>query len=134
MYKESDLTQKIIGIAMRIHCEIGPGFQEKIYHRAMMIALENDGMIIESEKEYNINFENIKVGVFRADLVVENKVIIELKAVVGEMPKIFQTQTISYLKASGLEVGLLINFNNQSLEVKRLANYKNYKKFSGICK
>lgn len=134
MYKESDLTQKIIGIAMRIHREIGPGFQERIYYKAMVFALNKENLNIESEKEYNIYFDDTRIGTFRADLVIENKVIIELKAVVGEMPKIFQTQTISYLKASGLEIGLLINFNNQSLEVKRLANYKNYKKFSGISK
>ena len=134
MYKESELTGQIIGVAMKIHCEIGPGFPEKVYHQAMIVALDREGISIEREKEYNIHFEDVWIGIFRVDLVVENRVIIELKAVVGEMPKIFQTQTISYLKASGLEIGLLINFNNQSLEVKRLANYKNYKKFSGISK
>jgi len=134
MYKESDLTQKIIGIAMKIHLEIGPGFQERIYHQAMIIALDKEGLLVESEKEFDIYFEGTRVGTFRADLIIENKVIVELKAVVGEMPKIFQTQIISYLKASNIEIGLLINFNNQSLEVKRLANYKNYKKFSEISK
>lgn len=62
------------------------------------------------------------------DLIVNNKIIVELKAVSGEIQKIFQTQTVSYLKASGLEVGLLINFGNPSLEIKRFGNYKNYKK------
>ncbi len=127
MYKESDLTRKIIGLAMKVHREIGPGFQERIYHQALIVALKNNNSVFESEKEFNVKFQNVLVGNFRSDLVVENKVILELKAVVGEMPKLFYTQTISYLKASGLEVALLINFGNPSLEVKRFANYKNFK-------
>jgi len=127
MYKESELTRKIIGLAMSVHREIGPGFQEKIYHRAMLRVLDSSDISYESEKVYDIFFRNNKIGIFRADLVIENKVIIELKSVFGENPKIFYMQTISYLKASKLEVGLLINFGNNSLEVKRLANYKNFK-------
>ena len=128
-YKESNLTGRIIGLAMKVHREIGPGFQERIYHQALIVALENDGLIFESEKEFNITFQNVWVGTFRLDLVIGHKIIVELKAVVGEMPKLFYTQTISYLKASGLEIALLINFNNSSLEVKRFANYKNFGRF-----
>ena len=127
MYKESELTQKIIGTAIRVHNTIGPGFQEKVYHQAMIIALDKAGLMIESEKEFDVLFEEMWVGTFRLDLIVNEKVVIELKAVLGEMPKIFQTQTISYLKASGLEVGLLINFGNERLEIKRLARYKEFK-------
>lgn len=127
MYKESKLTGEIIGIAMKVHREIGPGFQEKIYHRAMIIALENAGYEIESEKEFNVLFRGTKVGTFRVDLLVEDGVVVELKAVVGEAKAIFKTQTISYLKASGTEVGLLINFGNRSIEVNRLARYQDYK-------
>ncbi|MFZ2189901.1 MAG: GxxExxY protein [Candidatus Magasanikiibacteriota bacterium] len=126
MYKESELTRKIIGVAMKIHREIGPGFQERIYHKAMIVALESEGLIVESEKQFDIKYQNIWVGTFQLDLVVNNKVVVELKALSGEIPKLFQTQTISYLKASKLEVGLLINFCNPSLEIKRFANYKNY--------
>ncbi|HBU06745.1 MAG TPA: GxxExxY protein [Candidatus Magasanikbacteria bacterium] len=126
MYKESELTRQIIGVAMRIHREIGPGFQERIYHKAMIVALENEGLGVESEKQFDIKYQNMWVGTFQLDLVVNSKVVVELKAVSGEMPKLFQTQTISYLKASKLEVGLLINFCNSSLEVKRFANYKNF--------
>ncbi len=128
MYKEGDLTRQIIGVAMKIHREIGPGFQERVYHQAMIVALRKEGLKVESEKKFDIKFQNIWVGTFRLDLLVSNKVVVELKAVSGEIPKLFQTQTISYLKASGLEVGLLLNFCNQSLEVKRFANYKNYNK------
>ncbi|MFA7314473.1 MAG: GxxExxY protein [Candidatus Magasanikbacteria bacterium] len=127
MYKESDLTRKIIGIAMKIHREIGPGFQEKMYHKAMILDLEKEGLVVCSEKEFDVIYQNECVGTFRLDLVVEGKIVIELKAVSGEIPKLFYSQTISYLKASGLEIGLLINFCNDSLDIKRFANYKNFK-------
>lgn len=127
MYKESELTGAIIGIAMTVHREIGHGFQEKIYHQAMIVALDSKGYHVESEKEFDILFQDTWVGTFRLDLVVEGRVVVELKAVGGEMPNMFKTQTISYLKASKLEVGLLINFGNPSLEVKRFANYKDFK-------
>ena len=127
MYKEADLTGKIIGIAIKIHNEIGPGFPEKIYHKAMVNTLTKNGHIVESEKEYKVIYNTESVGLFRLDLVVDQKIVVELKAVAGEMPKIFQAQTISYLKASGLEIALLINFGHTNLETKRLARYKNYK-------
>ena len=127
MYKESDLTGKIIGVAMTIHRDVGPGFQEKIYHRAMILSLKKLGLDVESEKKFEVNYNNEIIGTFRLDLVVNKKIVVELKAVSGEVPKIFYTQTISYLKASGLEIGLLINFCNSSLDIKRFANYKNYK-------
>ncbi len=126
MYKESDLTRRIIGVAMKIHQEIGPGFPEKIYHQAMILALQDESAQFESEKEFDVFYVKRWVGTFRVDLLVENKVIVELKAVCGEMPDLFKTQTISYLKASGIEVGLLINFGNRNLEIKRLAHYHDY--------
>jgi GxxExxY protein len=132
MYREEELTRKIIGIAMAVHREIGPGYPEHVYHSAMIIALDQENLLFESEKEIDIYFRNNLITNFRLDLVVENSVVIELKAVVGEMPNIFKTQTISYLKASGIEVGLLINFGNDSLEVKRLARYKDYSKNKSV--
>jgi len=132
MYKESDLTKKIIGLAMQVHNEIGPGYQESIYHNAMIVILESKGYKFETEKEIDIFFQNKLVGLFRLDLLIENKIVVELKAVVGEMPNIFKTQTISYLKASGVEIGLLINFGNPSLDVKRLARYHNYNQYESV--
>lgn len=127
LYKEKELTGKIIGIAMQIHRVIGPGFKESVYHEAMYIALSKE-FEVENEKVFYVFFENEKVGNFRIDLIVNQRVVVELKAVCGDMPKLFQAQTISYLKASGLEVGLLLNFGNESLEFKRLGNYKEYRK------
>ncbi len=128
MYKESQLTQVIIGIAINIHNKLGPGFKEEIYHQAMINDLIKEGLKIESEYEFDLVYDDKLIGIFRVDLIVADKVIVELKAVSGEVSKIFQTQTVSYLKASRLEVGLLINFGNPSLEIKRFGNYKSYKK------
>lgn len=126
-YKFSELTHNIIGIAMAVHREIGPGFQEKIYHRAIVCELIEANYAFESEKEFGVLFREECVGTFRVDLCIEDRIIVELKAVQGIMQPLFQTQTISYLKASGIEVGLLINFGNRSLDVKRLARYNQSK-------
>ena len=130
MYKESDLTRKIIGIAMKIHREIGPGFQERVYHKAMILDLEKENLTADSEKKFDILYQNKHVGTFILDLVVEGKIVVELKAISGEILKLFYSQIISYLKASGLEIGLLINFCNDSLDIKRFANYKNFKQYN----
>jgi GxxExxY protein len=126
LYKESDLTEKIIGIAMKVHRGIGPGFQERVYHQGMILALQDEQMVFESEKEFDVLYLGRWVGTFRVDLLVVGKIIIELKSVCGEMSDLFKTQLISYLKASGIEIGLLINFGNRKLEIKRLAHYHNY--------
>ncbi|MBU2542918.1 GxxExxY protein [Patescibacteria group bacterium] len=126
--KESELTGQIIKVAIEIHKEFGPGFKEEIYHQAMIIGLEEEGLNFQTEKEFDVYFKNKLIGTFRADLVIEDKIIVELKALSGDLPSIFQTQTVTYLKASKLEIGLLINFGNPIIGIKRLVNYKNYKK------
>lgn len=83
--------------------------------------LQQIDIIYHAEKEFNIAFDNIIVGRFRCDLLVEDKVIVELKSVVGYQPKLFQSQVISYLKASKIKTGLLINFGNSSCEIKRIS-------------
>ena len=130
MYKESQLTGKIIGHAMDVHRKLGPGFKEAIYHTALFQVLAKNGFDVESEKEFDVYFDNDIIGNFRIDLYIENKIIVELKAVSGEIPILFKTQVVSYLKASNKEVGLLINFGNTSLDIKRFGNYKNYSKNS----
>jgi len=126
--KYLDITGKIINAAMEVHKVLGAGYQEIIYYRAMILSLSERGLNCESEKGFYIFFKNRNIGEYKLDLVVENKVIVELKAVIGEMPEVFKAQVISYLKASGLEVGLLMNFGNESLEVRRLVRYKDYLK------
>lgn len=114
------LTGKIIKACYQVHSQLGPGLAERIYVNALKIELTNLGLQYVTEEEFVIKYQNHKVGKFRIDLLVEDKVIVEIKAVEGKMPKIFEGQVVSYLKASGLKVGLLINFGNRSCEVRRL--------------
>ncbi len=115
------LTEVIIGCCFQIHNELGPGFLEKIYANALKIKLNQAGLSFQAEKEFEVIFQNVNIGKFRCDLFVENKVIVELKSVTGFQPKLFQSQLLSYLKASKVKTGLLINFGNTSCEVKRLS-------------
>ncbi|MES2446092.1 MAG: GxxExxY protein [Bacteroidota bacterium] len=115
------LTQTIIGCCYDVHTQLGPGFLEKIYVNALKIKLQQVGLSYQAEKEFNVIFEGIVIGKFRCDLFVEEKVIVELKSVTGYQPKLFQSQVISYLKASKVKTGLLINFGNTSCEVKRIS-------------
>jgi len=121
--KETDiLTERIIGCCFKVHKEIGPGFNERIYQNALKILFENQNIKYETEKEYEVKYLNKNVGKLRLDMVIENKVILEIKAVNGNFAQVFDCQVVSYLKASGLRVGLLINFGNKSCQVKRLMN------------
>ena len=115
------LTAKIIGCCFEVHRELGPGFNERIYSRALQIVLIKEKVRFIAEKEFVVKFDNKIIGKFRCDLLVENSLIVELKSVTGYSPKLFQNQVISYLKASKIKTGLLINFGNSSCEVKRLS-------------
>jgi GxxExxY protein len=115
------LTERIIGCCFEVHTKLGPGFAEKIYHRALLLTFEEQNLIVETEKTFPIFFKDTKVGFGRLDIVVEHSVILEIKAVTGYMPQLFQYQLLSYLKASGIKTGLLVNFGNQSCDVKRLS-------------
>lgn len=120
-YEKDFLTEKIIGYCFQIHNELGPGFPEKIYHNALIFLLKDQQVSFETEKEFDVAFNNKKVGKFRCDLVIEQKLILELKSVEAFMPKIFTSQLLSYLKAANIKTGLLINFGNKSCDVKRLS-------------
>ena len=119
---DDKLTEKIIGCCYKIHNELGPGFSEKIYHNSLKILFDEEKLKYETEKIFVVNFHESRVGMLRVDLIVKNKVIIEIKAVTGKVPIVFKHQVLSYLKISGLKVGLLINFGNKSCEVNRFVN------------
>ena len=120
-YSDRDpLTAKIIAACYQVHNDLGPGFVERIYLNALKVALKKLGLEYQEEKEFEVLFDKEKIGKFRVDFVIENKVILELKSVEGRLPKIFESQVISYLKASGLKVGLLVNFGNRSCKIRRL--------------
>ena len=121
--KHSDLTQKIIGAAMKVHSTLGNGFQEKIYQRAMVIEMMHSNLNFEREMEMKIFYRNEDIGTRRVDFFVENLIMLELKAVIN-LEDVHLAQAMNYLEAYGMEVGLLINFGSRSLQFKRVHNNK----------
>ena len=115
--KHKELTAKIIECTYKVHNTFGVGFLEAVYQNALLIELIKTGLRAEKEKKIQIYYDTQLVGDYMADIVVENKVILELKSVKDLHPA-HQAQLINYLKATGLEIGLLINFS-ESVEVKR---------------
>ncbi|MEA3437042.1 MAG: GxxExxY protein [Thermodesulfobacteriota bacterium] len=116
-----ELSSRIIGAAIEVHRELGPGFLEAIYEEALKIELSEQSMRYDSQKEIKIEYLGVKIGVHRLDLLVEKKIIVELKAV-KELTDIHFAQLRSYLKAAGLKVGLLLNFAKPALEIRRVVN------------
>lgn len=112
------MTHQIIGACFEVANELGHGFVGSVYRRALLIALQNKGLRAEPEVALCVHFRGQSVGEFVADLVVEEKVLVELKAVKALAPE-HQAQVINYLKATGLTVGLLVNFGSPRLEYKR---------------
>jgi len=121
--KEEEIAYKIIGCAMKVHNTLGNGFQEVIYQRCLAIELERSGLSFGREIEQTIFYEGIEVGTRRADFVVEEKVIVELKAIIN-LEDVHLAQAMNYLEAYKMEIGLLINFGSKSLEFKRVHNNK----------
>ena len=117
-YKHKELASEIIGAAHTVHNKLGYGFLEKIYHNSLFIELKKKGYRVEFEKPVQVHYENQVVGEFFADLLVENKVVVEVKAV-DKYTNVFEAQLLNYLKATGLDVGLIINFG-PSVQVKRM--------------
>ena len=111
-YLHSDLTKKILRAYYSVYNELGYGFLESVYHNSMMIELKKLGLKCEKEKKIEVHYDGVLVGNYIADIVVEEKVILELKAVSKINPR-HEIQLINYLKATGIKVGLLLNFGNE---------------------
>jgi len=122
-YKYSELTVKIIRCAMTVHSTLGNGFQEVIYQRALAIELEIAGIEFSREFEMPIYYRNEHIGTRRVDFLVEGVISVEIKATT-KLEEIHFAQAINYLEAYNLEIGLLINFGETSLNFKRLTNKK----------
>ena len=116
--KEQDLTKQIIGGCFEVSNELGCGFLEGVYERALLVALRDRGLSADSQVPLEVRFRDETVGQFYADLVVEEAVIVELKAVSALAPE-HEAQVPNYLKASGISVALLVNFGKPRLEYKR---------------
>ena len=119
--KYAGLTEQIIGASIKIHNCLGNGFQEVIYQRCLEVEFKSLMMAYEREKEQHIFYEGTCVGLRRVDFLVEEKVLLEIKAMT-HIENVHLAQAINYLEAFRLEVGLLINFGAASLEYRRLRN------------
>ena len=121
---ENDLSTIIIGCALDIHKELGPGLLENAYHQCLLYKLRKEGLKVESEKPMPIVYEEVKLDCgYRIDLLVEDKVVIEIKSV-EELNNIHLAQTLTYVKMGDYKLGLLINFNVKLLKsgIKRVIN------------
>ncbi len=121
--KFGSITEAIIGCAFEVINELGVGFLESVYEKALAIALQDKGLKVQCQHAIQVDFRSRVVGDFYADLFVEEKVIVELKAVKAIVPE-HEAQVINYLKATGIEVGLLINFGSPKIEYKRFTRSK----------
>jgi GxxExxY protein len=116
----NDLTYRIIGAAMAVHNEIGPGYKEEVYERALAVRLNQDGMPTESQYPVEVHYEGVPIAVFYLDLYTERTVIVEIKALSHQLTNDERAQVINYLKATGAPVGLLFNFGRRKLEYHRI--------------
>jgi GxxExxY protein len=119
--KFSDITERIIGCAMKVHRKMRCGYVESVYQKCLSIEFEKAGLHFQMEVDHPIYYETIVVGRRRVDFLVENKIIVELKAL-SEITNAHIAQALNYLETHQLEVGLLINFGGKSLQFKRLVN------------
>jgi GxxExxY protein len=118
--QHTDLTREIIAACYEVHSVLGPGLEERFYRDALCHELKLRGMRVQTEREYSVTYKGRPLGIHRVDLVVEDKVLIELKAVTGRLQDIHVAQTVSERQVSGLPVALLVNFGDTSVQVRRL--------------
>ncbi|MEP6616855.1 MAG: GxxExxY protein [Ginsengibacter sp.] len=122
-YPLSDLTAKIIGCAMEVHRQLGNGFQEVIYQRAMAIEMSFQNIDFTREHEMEIFYKTESIGSRCVDFFVDGKVMVELKALI-QLEEVHLAQALNYLEAYKVDIGLLINFGNRSLQFKRVMKPK----------
>jgi GxxExxY protein len=114
-----DLSYKIMGAIFEVHKELGPGFLESVYEKALVEELLSKGLKVETQKSINLTYKDKKIGLHRLDLVVESKVVVELKTV-ERFSIHHKAQLTSYLKASGYKLGILVNFSKSKVEYQRV--------------
>ena len=117
LYK--DLSFKIVGLAMRVHSKLGYGFLEKVYENALMVLFRREGIEAKQQAPITVYFEEEVVGNYYADILVEDKVILEIKSV-EKIIDAHIAQTLNYLKATGLRLAIILNFSREKLEYKRI--------------
>jgi GxxExxY protein len=118
IYPEAELTQKILKGAFAVHNTLGCGFLEKVYSNALKVELRQMSLGCEQEVPFKVRYKDAIIGDYCADLIVERRVLVELKACSG-LEKVHEAQILNYLKASGIHVGLLMNFGKPKLDYRR---------------
>jgi GxxExxY protein len=121
--EQDEVTQKIIGCAYKVSNTLGSGFLEKVYENALALEIHKTGLKVEQQYSLKVFYDGVVVGEYAADLLVENKVLIELKAV-KDLDEIHAAQSMNYLKATGLPICLLINFGKSKIQIRRLVPYE----------
>jgi GxxExxY protein len=118
-FPHQELTKTIIGIYYNVYNELGFGFLEKVYHKALLIELKNNGYKIDSEKKVNVYYKNEVVGEYIPDIIINDSVIVELKCV-EYLTDIHENQLLNYLKATDCEVGLILNFGKDPQFIRKI--------------
>ncbi len=113
-----ETTQTIIGCAMKVHTVLGPGYLESVYHQALAIELRRSGLQVEAERPLEVQYDGNLVGTFCADMIVNQAILIELKATQSLLP-LHEVQLVNYLTATRIDTGLLLNFGAERLHFKR---------------
>ena len=119
MEESNQITEKIIGCAYHVLNTLGAGFLEKVYENALAVSVSRMGLSVEQQRRVEVNFENVIVGEYFADLLIEGQVIVEIKAA-KSISDAHIAQTLNYLKATGMRVALILNFGTTKLGVRRL--------------
>jgi len=116
-----DLSYRIVGLAMEVHSKLGPGFLEKVNENALMLLFKKHGIRAKAQVPIKVTFENILIGNYIADILVEEKIILELKSAVS-IADAHKAQALNYLKATGLRLAIILNFGTEKLEYDRVVN------------
>ena len=114
-----ELVYEVVGCAMKVHRELGYGFLEKVYENSMMVLLNKKSIKAKQQFPVPVHFENVVVGEYFADFMIEDKILVELKTV-EKITNVHFAQVLNYLKATGIKLGLLINFGPRKLEYERI--------------
>jgi GxxExxY protein len=119
LFPHKDITEAIIGAAFEVHTQLGYGFLERVYHRALQVELLRRGFRVELEKRITVRYKDVVVGEYDADFLVEDVVLVEVK-IAPQYDKRDEAQLLNELKATGIKLGLLLNFGRSKVEFKRL--------------
>ena len=115
--EENKLVKEIIGCTKTVRGHFTPGFEENVYKNALFIELKEAGHTVETEVRFNVSYKGHVVGAYKADMVVDNKVVVELKAISALTP-INEVQLVNYLTATGIDDGILINFGSEHIQIR----------------